>query len=142
MIELADIEARYIAVLRRRSLRMLERELAPLGLGPGRYLYLFALYIEDGRSQQALADMVSADKAAATRALARLEADGYVKRANCCVDRRISRVYLTPAGRDLQPVLETAAIRINDALVAPLAPEDRERLRTLLRTLALAGVDG
>ncbi|MFN9908655.1 MAG: MarR family transcriptional regulator, partial [bacterium] len=78
MIELADIEARHIALLRRRSLRMLERELTPMGLGPGRYLYLFALYIEDGRSQQALAVMVAADKAAATRALERLEADGYV----------------------------------------------------------------
>ena len=142
MIELADIEARYIAMLRRRSLRMLERELAPLGLGPGRYLYLFALYIEDGRSQQALADTVAADKAAATRALARLEADGYVVRQACCADRRVVRVFLTPEGRALQPVLETAAMRVNDALVAPLAVEERERLRAMLRTMALAGSDG
>ena len=142
MIELADIEARYIAVLRRRSLRMLERELAPLALGPGRYLYLFALYIEDGRSQQALADTVAADKAAATRALARLEADGYVRREDCSADRRVTRVFLTPAGRALQPVLESAAMRVNEALVSPLSAADREQLRGILRALALAGVDG
>jgi DNA-binding MarR family transcriptional regulator len=141
MIELADIEARHIALLRRRSLRMLERELTPMGLGPGRYLYLFALYIEDGRSQQALADMVAADKAAATRALARLEADGYVRRIHCTEDRRITRVFLTPAGRELQPVLESAAIRVNDALVAPLAPADREQLRALLRCMVSAEPD-
>lgn len=139
MIELADIEARYIALLRRRSLRMLERELAPLGLGPGRYLYLFALYIEDGRSQQALADTVSADKAAATRALARLEADGYVKRVHCTADRRVTRVFLTSTGRELQPVLESAAVRVNDALVAPLESADREHLRRILRHMAIAG---
>lgn len=141
MIELADIEARYIALLRRRSLRMLERELAPLALGPGRYLYLFALYIEDGRSQQALADIVAADKAAATRALARLESDGYVQRVDCKADRRVTRVFLTPAGRALQPVLESAAIRVNDALVAPLEHADREQLRRILRHLAIAGAD-
>lgn len=138
MIELADIEARHIALLRRRSLRMLERELAPMGLGPGRYLYLFALYIEDGRSQQTLADMVAADKAAATRALARLEADGYITRIHCTEDRRITRVFLTPAGRGLQPVLESAAIRVNDSLLAPLTPADREQLRTLLRRMVAA----
>ena len=40
MIDLADTQARYIAILQRRTIRMLERELAPLRLGPGRYLYL------------------------------------------------------------------------------------------------------
>jgi hypothetical protein len=38
-------------------------------------------------------------------------------------------------------VLESAAIRINDALVAPLAPDDREQLRRMLRHMALAGGD-
>jgi DNA-binding MarR family transcriptional regulator len=141
MIELADSEARYISILRRRTLRMLERELAPLGLGPGRYLYLFALYFEDGRSQQALADAVSADKAAATRALARLEADGYVRRAACNCDRRVTRVYLTPTGLELQPVLESAAIRVNDALVSPLGQAERAHLRDMLRSMTLAGSD-
>jgi len=33
-------------------------------------------------------------------------------------------------------------MRVNDALVAPLAVEERERLRAMLRTMALAGSDG
>jgi DNA-binding MarR family transcriptional regulator len=85
--------------------------------------------------------MVAADKAAATRALARLEADGYVRRKHCTADRRVSRVFLTSEGRALQPVLESAAIRVNDALVAPLPPADREQLRRMLRHMALAGTD-
>lgn len=135
MTELALSELRHVAILHRRSLRALEQRLAPLGLGPGRYLYLFALYLEDGRSQQSLADTVSADKAAATRALARLEADGYVRRAADPLDRRITRVFLTPRGRELRPVLECAAREVNEALLAPIPAAERELLRTLLHRL-------
>ena len=142
MIDLADTQARYIAILQRRTIRMLERELAPLQLGPGRYLYLFALYIEDGRSQQSLANAVSADKAAATRALTRLESDGYVQRTPCVGDRRIIRVHLTPRGRMLREVLERAATRANDTLLATLSTDDRERLRVMLRAMTRATSDG
>lgn len=135
MTELALSELRHVAILHRRSLRALERRLAPLGLGPGRYLYLFALYLEDGRSQQSLADTVSADKAAATRALARLAADGYVRRAADPLDRRITRVFLTPRGRELRPVLERAAREVNEALLAPIPGSEREVLRRLLHRL-------
>jgi DNA-binding MarR family transcriptional regulator len=138
MIDLADNEARHIAILYRQLLKQLERELAPLGLGPGRYPYLFALYIEDGRSQQALADVVVADKAAAARALARLEADGYIRRAPDTADRRALRVYLTARSRRLRPVIERAAASTIAALTAALAEPERAQLRQLLRTLATA----
>lgn len=135
MTELALSELRHVAILHRRGLRALERRLAPLGLGPGRYLYLFALYLEDGRSQQSLADTVSADKAAATRALARLESDGYVRRTADTLDRRVTRVFLTPRGRELRPVLESAAREINEALLAPIPAAERDVLRGLLHRL-------
>jgi DNA-binding MarR family transcriptional regulator len=138
MIDLADNEARHIAILYRQLLKQLERELAPLGLGPGRYPYLFALYIEDGRSQQALADVVVADKAAAARALARLEADGYIRRAPDAADRRALRVYLTARSRRLRPVIERAAASTIAGLTAALAEPERAQLRQLLRTLATA----
>lgn len=81
-------------------------DLAPLELGPGRYLYLFGLYIQDGRKQQDLADAIGVDKAAVTRALARLEQAGLIKRKNDSNDRRATRVYLTAKARKLRPQLE------------------------------------
>ena len=53
-------------------------------------------YIEDGRTQQALADTVGADKAGAARALARLETDGYIRRVADPRDRRVVRAFLRP----------------------------------------------
>ena len=126
MIDLVHHEARYIALLNRHMMRLLELELSPLELGPGRYLYLFALYVRDGRKQQDLADTIGVDKAAATRAIARLEENGYVRRRADRNDRRSTRVYLTPRGRNLRPRLESAATHCIETMTRNL--DNRERL--------------
>jgi DNA-binding MarR family transcriptional regulator len=136
MIDLGDNEARHIALLYRQMLKQLERQLAPLGLGPGRYLYLFALYIEDGRTQQELADAVVSDKAAAARALSRLESDGYIRRLPDPHDRRLVRAWLTARGKAQRALLERAATDTIETLTAALSPRDRRALKRLLATLA------
>lgn len=132
MIDIANNEARHLALLHRQMMKELERELAPLELGPGRYLYLFGLYIRDGRKQQELADIIGIDKAAVTRALSRLEQDGYIVRRDDQEDRRATRVYLTPKGRNLQPHLEAAAIVCIETMTATLDTDERTELRRLL----------
>lgn len=136
MIDLVDNEVRHIAMLYRQLLRQLDRELSPIGLGPGRYAYLFALYIEDGRTQQALADAVGSDKAAAARALARLETDGYIRRAADPLDRRQVRAYLSAKGRGQRAQLERAAANALAALTSGLRDTEREQLRKLLRKMS------
>ncbi|MBK6286435.1 MAG: winged helix-turn-helix transcriptional regulator [Pseudomonadales bacterium] len=136
MIDLGDHEARHIAALYRHMLKHLDRELAPHGLGPGRYAYLFALYIEDGRTQQALADTVGADKAGAARALARLETDGYIRRVADPRDRRVVRAFLRPRGRRQRMVLEQAALDTIDRLTAHLDDTERRDLKRLLARVA------
>lgn len=137
MIDIANSEARYLALLHRQMMKQLERELAPLNIGPGRYLYLFSLYIRDGRRQQELADTIGVDKAAATRALSRLEECGYVRRRADKEDRRAVRVYLTAKGRKLRPELEAAAIHCIENLTSELAGDERQELRRLLAKMAL-----
>jgi DNA-binding MarR family transcriptional regulator len=137
MIDLVNHEARHLALLHRQMIKQLERELAPLHLGPGRYLYLFSLYIRDGRKQQELADVIGVDKAAATRALSRLEKNGYVRRQNDDRDGRAMRVYLTPRGRKLRPRLEAAAAASIETMTATLDPGERATLRRLLAKMAL-----
>jgi DNA-binding MarR family transcriptional regulator len=136
LIDLVHHEARYIAHLNRQMMRLLESELSPLELGPGRYLYLFGLYVRDGRKQQELADTIGVDKAAATRAISRLEENGYVRRESDENDRRSMRVYLTPKGRALQPQLEAAAKHCIDSMTTELDSNERIELRRLLGKMA------
>jgi DNA-binding MarR family transcriptional regulator len=142
MIDIANSEARHLALLHRQMMRRLESELAPLQLGPGRYLYLFSLYIQDGRRQQELADIIGVDKAAATRALARLEQSGYVSRREDTADRRATRVYLTAAGRDLRPMLESAAQACIEEMTATLDGSERQELRRLLAKMTVLPAAG
>ncbi len=137
MIDLVNHEARHLALLHRHMIKQLEHELAPLHLGPGRYLYLFSLYIRDGRKQQELADLVGVDKAAATRALSRLEHNGYIRRRKDDRDGRAIRVYLTPMGRKLRPRLEAAAIAAVESMTRTLEAGERAELRRLLAKMAL-----
>ena len=132
MIDIANSEARHLSLLYRQMMKELERDLAPLELGPGRYLYLFGLYIQDGRKQQDLADAIGVDKAAVTRALARLEQAGLIKRKNDSNDRRATRVYLTAKARKLRPQLEDAAINCIANMTEALDTDEQIELRRLL----------
>ena len=136
MIDLVHHEARYIALLNRQMMKLLEQELAPLELGPGRYLYLFGLYIRDGRRQQELADTIGVDKAAAARSLSRLEKNGYVIRREDESDRRSIRVYLTPRGRKLRPRLELAAKHCIETMTRELDKDERKELHRLLAKMS------
>lgn len=50
-------------------------------------------------SQNRLADYLVRDKATVARLVARMERDGFVRRAPDPVDRRLKRVLLTPSGK-------------------------------------------
>lgn len=132
MINLLDNEARSIVLLYRKLNKALDRELTPLGLSHGRYIYLFGLYIENGRTQQSLADTAASDKAATTRSLCRLETDGFIARKPDDSDRRVVRVYLTDKGRCLQPKLEEALRNGIEEITAPLSKAQQALFRELL----------
>jgi len=136
MIDLEHHEARYLALLNRQLMKQLEKELTPLELGPGNYLYLYSLSIHDGRKQQELADIIGVDKAAATRALCRLERDGFIRREADQNDRRATRVYLTSKARKLRPQLEAAAVATTAILNGALDSDEQQELRRLLAKMA------
>ncbi len=116
MINLADNLVRQIGLLYRYMMRALEAETAPLGMGAGRFSYLFMLYINEGVTQQEMAYRLQADKAAVARTLVQLEDQGYVERRSDPSDRRVTRVFLTDKSRALQADLEAAVERVIDRL--------------------------
>lgn len=140
-MDVADNEARHLVRLYWVLTRLMDRELAPLDLGHGRYLYLFGLYIADGRKQRELAEIIGTDKAAVTRALVRLERSGYIRRRSDPRDGRVTRVFLTPKGRKLRPRLEAAADNAIEALTEPLDRYEREALRELLARMAMPHIE-
>jgi len=132
MIDIANNPVRDLALLRRHMLQVLDGELSPHGLSHGSYKYLYGLYLADHQSQQSLADLASDDKAAATRALSRLEKQGLITRTNDPNDRRASLVSLTPQGVALRPVIEAALATASQAMTLGLSDQEATTFKALL----------
>jgi DNA-binding MarR family transcriptional regulator len=78
---------------------------------------LYHLWKNDGISQQELCDATFRDKPSITRLVDNLEKLKLVKRVASKNDRRINRVYLTPAAQELQvQSMEVANQTLNEAL--------------------------
>jgi DNA-binding MarR family transcriptional regulator len=104
-----------------------DRRVRSLGLTRSQWWVLNHLFRGDGVTQTELADLLEIEKPTLGRLLDRLEAKGWVRRADDASDRRAWRVYLTdevePAMRELRAV---AAELRRDAL-AGLSASERER---------------
>lgn len=87
-----------------------EDVLHPLGLYAGQEVLLIHLWNEEGVAQSQLVDNMCVEPPTISKMLQRLETAGLVERRQDTQDMRVSRVFLTPAGRALRlPVLNAWA---------------------------------
>lgn len=137
MTDFFDNEVRYVGILRRHMVKALDSELSPHELGHGSYKYVYALLYQEGVTQKSLAERVGDDKAAATRVLARLQAQGLIRRLPDPNDGRATLIYLTDEGRSKRDIIKQALNRASDAITAGLTAQERLNLRALLKKAAL-----
>jgi DNA-binding MarR family transcriptional regulator len=110
----------------------LRKQIEPLGVVPGQFAQLLALYEEDGLTQTELCDRVRIEQPTMANTLARMERDGLIERVPDPHDRRRSRVMLTPRARRLRTRLVAAAQDVNAAATEGL---DTQQRQAFLRTL-------
>lgn len=75
------------------------------------------------------------DKMTVSRAVASLEAKGFVARAVSDADRRVSMLSLSKEGRALFDRVSALALDYEDALLATLEPEEAAAFRSVLEKL-------
>ena len=104
-----------------------DRRVKSMGLTRSQWWVLVHLFRCNGVTQSELAVVLEIEKATLGRLLDRLEANGWVRRVPCELDRRAKRVYITeevsPAVKDMR---DRAAKLRRDAL-AGLTREEREQ---------------
>lgn len=109
-----------------------------LGLRPGWYALLQLIGDNPGVSQTNLSLATSRDKSTLTPLLGDLERRGLIRREPDPLDRRGRRISLTEAGRAKLALLAECAARHDARLNALFAPEQRQHLVALLKTLTEA----
>ncbi|WP_276356134.1 MarR family winged helix-turn-helix transcriptional regulator [Cohnella caldifontis] len=131
---------KYISAIYRHQQILISAELAPLRIGSGQYIFLMAIAGREGTSQKALSEDLLIDKTTTAKAIAKLEAEGYVRRETDPSDNRYQLLYLTETGRDAVPKVQEALNRIRGISAAGIGEEEYAAalgtLRKVLRNLS------
>ena len=115
--------------------QLMMRTLSDRGTHPGQAMCLRLLTVNDGVSQRDLADMLHVARPTVTRMLQTMEKAGLVERRPDEADQRLTRVYLTGAGRDAEKEMGAAAAEYVNTTIATLPDNDRRELARLLEEL-------
>lgn len=103
-----------------------ERRVEALGVSVSEWVALRQLYGNGGNSPADLMQSLGMTKGAISKILTRLEGKGLVARSPSSLDRRVQRLVLTRAGKNLVPKLAAVADQ-NDAHFFGHLPADRRR---------------
>ncbi|HOU12839.1 MAG TPA: MarR family transcriptional regulator [Anaerolineae bacterium] len=90
---------------------------------------LFALWDQDGQTHTELAGRLHSQAATVTKMVQRMEKAGFIERRNDPSDQRVSRVYLTDAGRNIREDVNQVFRRLEDETFADFTLEERVLLR-------------
>lgn len=139
MSDFMQHSAGYLAI---RMARMFEQALAealaPLGIAPGQFPALLALWHRDGRTQAELVRQIGVEQATLALTLKRMERDGLLRRVPDPDDARARRIFLTPRARALEEEALSRAGAVNAAALAEIEDEEVELfLATMTRVTAV-----
>jgi DNA-binding MarR family transcriptional regulator len=101
-------------------------------LSPARFDVINHAGLNEGATQQELADALLVTKGNVTQLLDSLERDGLIRREKC---GRIKRVYLTDTGRAVRERAMTSHVALISAAMDALDPGEQQQLVNLLRKL-------
>ena len=118
-----------------RSRDYFEALVKPLGIGRRHFSVLAVLGEEKPLSQVEMGERLGIDRNTMVLLLDDLEAKALVTRRRDPSDRRAHLVTLTEAGRETLARSVDAARRTNDEVFAPLSPDERTQLHSLLSRL-------
>ena len=100
-----------------------------LGLYRGQPRVLHALWDQEGLTHTELSRKLRVQPATITKMIQRMEKAGFVERRHDADDQRVSRVYLTAAGRAIREDVQQAWRRLEEEAFAGFAEDERVLLR-------------
>lgn len=127
---------RHASILYRQANRFYDRALAPYGIGCGQQFFLLRIFEHQGINVLDLARLGQVDKGTATRAVQKLEEEGYIRSEPDPQDRRMRRLYTTPAAEPIVQEVFAARERWNQILTRGIRQEEIEQADKLLAHMA------
>ena len=111
----------------------LRKRIAPLGIVPGQFPALLALWEKDGLTQKELLEQVAIEQATLANTLTRMERDGLIVRKEHPADARARKIHLTAKARKIRDQAYTAAMETNAEALAGLTENELDEFLNLMR---------
>ncbi len=112
--------------------RKFTERLEPFGLTPFHWLVLCCLWQEDGLPTSSIGEKLQQVGGTLTGVLDRMEERSLVRRERDSRDRRIWRIWLTDAGRELETVLPPIAAELREEAMRGISYDEREQFSQML----------
>jgi MarR family transcriptional regulator, organic hydroperoxide resistance regulator len=119
--------------------RKFTERLEPFGLTPFHWVVLCCLWEEDGLPTSSIGEKLQQVGGTLTGVLDRMEERGLIRRERDARDRRIWRIWLTDAGKELETVLPPIAVEIREQAMNGISFDEREQFSQIL-TKAIANL--
>ena len=110
-------------------------ECAAFDLTPVQYAALVAIGDNPDVDATRLSALIAFDRSTIGNVLERLEGKGWILRSPSPSDKRVKLLRLSPEGMEVLRRVEPAVVRVQERLLAPLAPKDRATMMRLLTQL-------
>lgn len=107
--------------------RRFQERLEPFGLTPFHWVVLCCLWKEDGLATSSIGERLQQVGGTLTGVLDRMEERGLIRRERDTRDRRVWRIWLTEAGKQLQTELPPIAKEIRDQAMAGIPETEQEQ---------------
>lgn len=133
--------SRWFSVFHRLYLSYIYEGLKEYEIGSGQIMFLLELYYCDGVSQEELSSYLSIDGANTTRAIKKLEKEGYVVRKQDEKDRRKKRIYLTEKAIKMKPKIFNLIEQWENSLSESLTKAERKALGEILKKMGHSKVE-
>jgi len=124
-----------IKILSQLLTRKFTERLEPFGLTPFHWLVLCCLWQEDGLPTSSIGDKLKQVGGTLTGVLDRMEERGLVRRERDVHDRRIWRIWLTDAGKELESLLPPISAELSNEAMQGMTPAERDTFSGLLNRM-------
>jgi len=108
-------------------------EFKEFDLTKGQYLYLVRICENPGIIQEKLAEMIKVDRTTASRAIKKLELNGFIEKRGDANNKKIKKLYPTEKGKNIYPLLKREHDYSNAVALKGLSETEVESLFHLLQ---------
>lgn len=104
-------------------------------LTKGQYLYVVRICENPGIIQEQLLDMIKVDRSTATRALQKLEINGFIEKKNDPHNRKNKKLFPTEKGEKVYPFIKRENIYSDGVALQGFSEEEKETVFNFLQRI-------